>query len=981
MRKFNLRFALSLMVIFCLTLTYAGHVFADKNEERGGAAPGEWTIVASYTIPGKASGLAYDGQYLYSGIYGANSDQIYRIDPADGSYTVQFSNPSISDAFGLTWDGVNLWTIIQPPSSADPAQATEMDMTTGTFLDQIILPDHYMSGIAWDNGDFWVATYYPDPGTIYKIDADGNVLTQFQSPDQQPWDLCLENDNIWVADYYGNMIYKIDRQGTILESHASQNLKPSGIVYDGQYLWYVDGELGSPSILYKVDLGGSGTPVIYVPVTQYNYGPVTVGDSAVFAMQIENTGDGDLTIDNIVIPDSAPIFTWFALPVTVEAGHDTIFNLIYKPQDTLALNVIVTIYCNDPVTPQVEVTLLGQGVMEGPSIHVVESYHDYHQVRVNATTRWYAEVQNAGSQSLIIDALEFDDPHFYLDPSVSLPLQVPIEGSVNIGIWFYPQEDISYSGTLSIFSNDPESNPVTVLLEGTGNGQSWPIGEMLWHYNINTSYDNSPKAIAPIPDISGDGVPDVIICSEDDYVRCFNGNSSGVADMLWEREIYAGAVYRQTGLTVTGDVNNDGYSDAIIGSAWGDRSIICLSGKDGDILWKHDTHEYGDGGWVYQVDCRYDYNNDSTPDVLAATGNDANHIGPRRVYCLNALNGAVIWERMTGGPVFAVQGIEDATGDGQPDAVAGASDDPELEGRVYGIDGSDGHIFWTHITSGSSVWAVAQTDDVNGDGIKDIAAGDFNGNVMLLDATNGTVLQSSGIGPNIILSFKMLDDINGDGHRDILIGHAGTNAVVDDGITAGLIWLHPVADKPWNVDRIADISGDGINDAIVGTLFSNNYVYFLDGTDGTELKSIALGEAVDALASIPDITGDGSMEAVAGGRDGDVYCYSGGLDASVGIPGQNKTSEKDLSLTAFPNPFNTTTNLNFTINKGDRVTIEILDSRGTVINTLAEASFKSGSHHLVWDGKNAQGNVCPDGLYLALMRCGMRTWSCKIIKQ
>jgi hypothetical protein len=36
---------------------------------------------------------------------------------------------------------------------------------------------------------------------------------------------------------------------------------------------------------------------------------------------------------------------------------------------------------------------------------------------------------------------------------------------------------------------------------------------------------------------------------------------------------------------------------------------------------------------------------------------------------------------------------------------------------------------------------------------------------------------------------------------------------------------------------------------------------------------------------------------------------------------------------------------------------------------------------LVWNGKNAQGNTCPDGLYLALMHYGMKTWSCKIIKQ
>jgi len=34
----------------------------------------DWSIVASYTVPGKASGLAWDGTFLYYGIYGANGD-------------------------------------------------------------------------------------------------------------------------------------------------------------------------------------------------------------------------------------------------------------------------------------------------------------------------------------------------------------------------------------------------------------------------------------------------------------------------------------------------------------------------------------------------------------------------------------------------------------------------------------------------------------------------------------------------------------------------------------------------------------------------------------------------------------------------------------------------------------------------------------------------------------------------------------------
>jgi PKD repeat protein len=60
-------------------------------------------------------------------------------------------------------------------------------------------------------------------------------------------------------------------------------------------------------------------------------------------------------------------------------------------------------------------------------------------------------------------------------------------------------------------------------------------------------------------------------------------------------------------------------------------------------------------------------------------------------------------------------------------------------------------------------------------------------------------------------------------------------------------------------------------------LYQSNYVYFLNGFDGSELTApIAYGEAVDAIAAIPDVVNDGSMEMMAGGRNGKVICFSGG---------------------------------------------------------------------------------------------------------
>jgi hypothetical protein len=79
------------------------------------------------------------------------------------------------------------------------------------------------------------------------------------------------------------------------------------------------------------------------------------------------------------------------------------------------------------------------------------------------------------------------------------------------------------------------------------------------------------------------------------------------------------------------------------------------------------------------------------------------------------------------------------------------------------------------------------------------------------------------------------------------------------------------------VARIADVSGDDVNDVVAGTLFGSNRTYFLDGTDGSVMDSADYGSPVDAITAIPDIVGDGSWEMVAGGRNGLVTCISGGL--------------------------------------------------------------------------------------------------------
>ena len=87
-----------LMLLFILFSAPDGKAQVPQN------APTGWSIVASYTIPGKASGLAWDGTYIYFGIYGSNGSNgsnIHKFNPATGTSVLQCTG-AFEDAYGLT---------------------------------------------------------------------------------------------------------------------------------------------------------------------------------------------------------------------------------------------------------------------------------------------------------------------------------------------------------------------------------------------------------------------------------------------------------------------------------------------------------------------------------------------------------------------------------------------------------------------------------------------------------------------------------------------------------------------------------------------------------------------------------------------------------------------------------------------------------------------------------------------------------------
>ncbi len=72
-----------------------------------------------------------------------------------------------------------------------------------------------------------------------------------------------------------------------------------------------------------------------------------------------------------------------------------------------------------------------------------------------------------------------------------------------------------------------------------------------------------------------------------------------------------------------------------------------------------------------------------------------------------------------------------------------------------------------------------------------------------------------------------------------------------------------------------------------------------------------------------------------------------------------------LSMKNYPNPFNPTTAINFSIPKAGHVSLNIYNIKGQLVRSLVNNSLAVGSHKIVWDGTNDLGNGVVSGVYFA----------------
>jgi hypothetical protein len=170
-------------------------------------------------------------------------------------------------------------------------------------------------------------------------------------------------------------------------------------------------------------------------------------------------------------------------------------------------------------------------------------------------------------------------------------------------------------------------------------------------------------------------------------------------------------------------------------------------------------------------------------------------------------------------------------------------------------------------------------------------------------------------------------------------------------------------------------------------LQGQNGVFFhhLPGTGAVTIDAAALGQGIAiqgsgevAVIRVRLFPGSGRLQLkTADLRDLVNGCISANPTGTQ--PGSNGSGQAPLALAratapktpvplARPNPFGQSTTIEFRLPEEGTITVRIFNAAGAMVRTLVDGNIPGGEHHVSWDGRNAEGQRAPVGVYFCTLR-------------
>ena len=89
---------------------------------------------------------------------------------------------------------------------------------------------------------------------------------------------------------------------------------------------------------------------------------------------------------------------------------------------------------------------------------------------------------------------------------------------------------------------------------------------------------------------------------------------------------------------------------------------------------------------------------------------------------------------------------------------------------------------------------------------------------------------------------------------------------------------------------------------------------------------------------------------------------------------------KELKLYPnYPNPFNPSTNIRYSLPKAGNVQLEIFDSSGRKVRSLINDFQSPGDYTFLWNGKSDSGESCAAGIYFYTLKSAKEVLTQKLV--
>ncbi|BFN36487.1 T9SS type A sorting domain-containing protein [Fidelibacter multiformis] len=539
--------------------------------------------------------------------------------------------------------------------------------------------------------------------------------------------------------------------------------------------------------------------------------------------------------------------------------------------------------------------------------------------------------------------------------------------------------DLDGDGKMEVYAVHYGQGGGVVGLEYTGDGAM----EVIWHSDTTSTTYSTGTRMVQVADLDGDGLKEVIFFRgyyTDDpngglYIYEADGTDNGFKDPVHYTLNGLGQIFNFNGVGAMGATRVEYF---LVDDVDGDDTEELLVPFNGPSM----VFDYGDTTETDTV--AYRHSGDFFA-IMSATGDLQGGFGTLvSEYVVSARD----VDMGTVGPDDPLFDLDNRLGGGSPNTLT-----------VSDLDGDGNKEMFCH------VWNYFNNFVVEATGPDAYTLG---------DTTNVNVTYPD---DHVCLMHPDAADLDGDGKDEVYVsnyysGHLWKVEDLDgEATTLTMDEFTILNDTTAGADPVsaifgvaaADANGDGTKEIYVGSSYNTGDLIRWDGSEFTVFKTDTIDasfpEMFIAKMWPADIDGDGKEELITAHQ---------GVPDSIVIETETDTttianphnwiirvvevgdvvSVKDLPVitpndyklaAAYPNPFNPTTVIEFTLPVNKEISLIVYNELGQEVTRLIDGkTYQKGSYSVTWNGTNALGKEVASGVYFYSLKYGNFTKTRKV---